>query len=37
MDSWPLGMSVMVNFSIADKTSDVSLICMSGKKLLIQL
>ena len=33
----PLGVNVMVNFSITDKASDVSLISISGKELLIQL
>ena len=37
MNSWPLGVSVIVNLSIADKVSDVSLISISGKELLIQL
>lgn len=37
MNSWPLGVNVMVNFSITDKTLDVSLISISGKELLIQL
>ena len=33
MNSWPLGVNVMVNFSIADKASVVSLISISGKEL----
>ena len=37
MDNWPLGVNVMVNFSITDKASDVSLISISGNELLIQL
>ena len=37
MNSWPLGVNVMVNFSITDTASDVSLISISGKELLIQL
>lgn len=37
MNSWPLGVNVMVNFSITDKASDVSLISISGKELLIKL
>ena len=37
MNSWPLGVNVMVNFSITDNASDVSLISISGKELLIQL
>ena len=37
MNSWPLGVNVMVNFSITYKASDVSLISISGKELLIQL
>lgn len=37
MNGWPLGVNVIVNFSIADKASDVSLISLSGKELLIQL
>ena len=37
MNSWPLGVNVMVNFSITDKTLEVSLISISGKELLIQL
>ena len=37
MNSWPLGLNVIANFSITDKASDVSLISISGKELLIQL
>lgn len=39
MNSWPLGVNVILNFSItvAEKVSDVSLISVSGKKLLIRL
>ena len=37
MNSWPLGVSVMVNSSFAGKASDMPLISMSGNKLLIQL
>ena len=34
MNSWPLGVNVMVNLSITDKASDVSLISISGKDAL---